>query len=421
MILWIKLRDNPVIPAFVPEILLSFPFFCLKIERMESSVQFTYTAAFLWMGVYQGLILSPVLWFRREGNELANKLLATLIFMFSLRILITIYQFSGSSIYPNFWTLNALPITLLYGPLYYLYLKSYIERGFRLRWPYWYHFFPGLLAFIFSWTVLLFFLPDDMEVFESMRRRELPGWILIFPILVILQTSFYIILGFRLLLKYYLYVKSEASSSEDQYFRWLAGLNLILLFPVFSVILTLVLLRRPILARIYPFPALGITLMLASLGIISMVRPSFLQGLPESLRVDEEEDLSPARYESSSLAEDSKVRYHRKLARRMKEEQPFLEQDLTLSELSRRLGINTKYLSQVINEVEGMNFMDYINSHRIERAKELLQHPSYEYHTVLAIAQEVGFKSKSAFYNAFKKFTGLTPAAWKKTEKRHQG
>ncbi len=66
----------------------------------------------------------------------------------------------------------------------------------------------------------------------------------------------------------------------------------------------------------------------------------------------------------------------------MKEEQPLLEQDLTLSELSRRLGINTKYLSQVINEVEGMNFMDDINSHRIERAKELLQHPSYEYHTL---------------------------------------
>ncbi len=92
MILWIKLGDNPIIPAFVPEILLSFPSFCPKIERMEIRVQFTCTAAFLWMGVYQGLILSPVLWFRREGNEAGYKLWATLIFMFSLRILNTIYQ-----------------------------------------------------------------------------------------------------------------------------------------------------------------------------------------------------------------------------------------------------------------------------------------------------------------------------------------
>ena len=70
----------------------------------------------------------------------------------------------------------------------------------------------------------------------------------------------------------------------------------------------------------------------------------------------------------------------------------------------------------MINVLELQNFLDFINQKRIKRAEEMLGGPTFSQYTILAIAHEVGFNSKSAFYTAFKKFTGHTPTTYRKAK-----
>lgn len=90
----------------------------------------------------------------------------------------------------------------------------------------------------------------------------------------------------------------------------------------------------------------------------------------------------------------------------------FLNSDLTLDELARKLNSNRTYISQLINDNFATNFSSYINEYRISEAKELFTNPLFKNLTIEAIAQKVGFNSKSSFNTAFKKVTGLTPSSF---------
>lgn len=79
--------------------------------------------------------------------------------------------------------------------------------------------------------------------------------------------------------------------------------------------------------------------------------------------------------------------------------------------LARHIGVSPNYVSQTLNDTVGDSFFDFVNSYRILDAQDLLRDTDQ---TVLAIAFEVGFNSRSSFYTAFKKVTGQTPTAFRK-------
>jgi AraC-like DNA-binding protein len=94
-------------------------------------------------------------------------------------------------------------------------------------------------------------------------------------------------------------------------------------------------------------------------------------------------------------------------------EHMYLEPELTIRKLARKIGTNEKYLSNVINKVHNQNFSVFINNYRIENAKKLLLDSNYENLTLEAIGSLSGFNSKSSFNSVFKKTTGLTPTEYK--------
>ena len=77
------------------------------------------------------------------------------------------------------------------------------------------------------------------------------------------------------------------------------------------------------------------------------------------------------------------------------------------------MSISSHHLSQILNERIRQNFFDFVNSYRIEEAKRKLVEPATKHYSILGIAEEVGFNSKSAFNNAFKKHTNMTPTEFK--------
>lgn len=90
----------------------------------------------------------------------------------------------------------------------------------------------------------------------------------------------------------------------------------------------------------------------------------------------------------------------------------FLQSDLTLAELARKLNTNTTYLSKVINDISNQNFCNYLNAYRINEACRLFSDPQCRNFTIEAIAFSVGFKSKSAFNAAFRKIKSITPSEY---------
>jgi AraC-like DNA-binding protein len=93
----------------------------------------------------------------------------------------------------------------------------------------------------------------------------------------------------------------------------------------------------------------------------------------------------------------------------MREDKPYLNEKITLAEVSKLLNVGPHQITQVINEKTNFNFNDFINCYRIEESKKLLISASHSNLTIDAIAQKAGFNSKSAFYRAFKKNSGITP------------
>ncbi|MEE9407156.1 MAG: AraC family transcriptional regulator [Polaribacter sp.] len=98
----------------------------------------------------------------------------------------------------------------------------------------------------------------------------------------------------------------------------------------------------------------------------------------------------------------------------IKNNKSYLNPNLTLAHLSDVFDLSEGYLSQLINTNTKVNFSTYINNLRVEKSKLLLTNPAYKNYTIIAIALESGFNSKSVFYNSFKKGTGVSPSQFKK-------
>ena len=123
---------------------------------------------------------------------------------------------------------------------------------------------------------------------------------------------------------------------------------------------------------------------------------------------------SAEKYRTSGLTPDVAKSKLNDLLRIMEEEKPYLDADLNLGRLAGNLGIHTNYLSRIINEYRNQSFNDFINQYRIHEAQTRLKDPASSALTILQIAYETGFYSKSVFNTAFKKFTGMTPSQFRR-------
>lgn len=129
-------------------------------------------------------------------------------------------------------------------------------------------------------------------------------------------------------------------------------------------------------------------------------------------------DLQPEakKYANSSLKNHQGLELWQKIQNVMQEEKPYRDPEYRLNELAESTGGSVHHVSQVINEQKGASFNDFINYFRVLEAQDLLTSDRAKEITILAISLEVGFNSKTAFYNAFKKHTGKTPREFKRDQ-----
>lgn len=117
-------------------------------------------------------------------------------------------------------------------------------------------------------------------------------------------------------------------------------------------------------------------------------------------------------YQNSGLSQTTAQSLFKRLTLHMQQDKPFLKDNLTLDVLATNLDVPAYQLSQAINQTAGTNFFLWVNTYRVRAVQERLTDPAYANYSILGIAYDCGFSSKSSFNKVFKEITGETPSAY---------
>jgi TolB-like protein/AraC-like DNA-binding protein len=142
--------------------------------------------------------------------------------------------------------------------------------------------------------------------------------------------------------------------------------------------------------------------------------PRFRELMQRILGQETDIDLSPRKYQQALFTPEELDQQRERLAQWMDTEQPFLDPNLTLRDLAAGLDLPPNHLSQLLNEGFGQNFAEFVNTYRLEHFKEQLADPANAHLTLLGLAFDSGFGSKTVFNTFFKKKMGMTPGKYAK-------
>lgn len=367
---------------------------------MQASLNLPAVLCFL--GVGQALLLALVLLTVQRGNRSANRILAALVVSISVSvsasILSNIHYFQ---IHSHLSRINH-PFDFMGGPLLFLYIKALTSRNFIFGKKTLLHFVPAV-------AVTIYLTPFYLQTWEF-KHASLPlaTWYYVRSALVITQFLVYLVLITLMLVKYSKRVKHQASPAEK------AVLFNVRFLVISFVGLWLLGILRYVLDLAYPDDMINTAWLLpiAVTGIIYALTFFSLRKSEGLIGIDQ---LPPEKkYERSTLTPERSQRYLGRLQHAMEPEKVYTDGDLTIQKLAAKLSIPVQHLSQVVNEQLNQNILDFINQHRVEEAKRRLLDPASKHLSILAIAEDVGFNSKSAFNAVFKKHTKTTPSEFRK-------
>ncbi len=169
----------------------------------------------------------------------------------------------------------------------------------------------------------------------------------------------------------------------------------------------------PLLDRLYT-PDLSTVFFIVVFGLFAIKQPVIFKAdnsLPETETTGTgiSKNSEKKKYEKSGLKEEDAEIFFQRIEDYMEEEKPYLDSDLTIVDLSEKLNIPKHYVTEIINKKNNTNFYMFVNYYRIEEAKKKLRDEEYKEHSIIRIAYDCGFNSKSTFNNVFKKKLGT---AW---------
>lgn len=363
---------------------------------------------FITVGISQALVLALLLCLKK-GRKTADLILAMeLTVMFIISILYN-YRNEIREVVA-FLPLHAYVLGYWGALLFYLYVKAVVQGELKWKWKRdSLHLLPfGLVILLLS----IYYYPlsrvEQLAQYELISTSQSPLWFeWIYYGLFLGVFPYYLYQTYLLLQKHEHYILTKFSYKEDIDLEWLNRFFWIELstwgaFMLFEVLGQhwLVLLGDWGLQLGFIFMMLGIMY----LGVYGLrEHPVFVQQQEEPLA---NTDLI------TDLAEEKVNNYLEPLLNYMLREKPFLAPKITIAELSHRTGIPVNHLSKTINEQLGLNFFDFINSYRVEEFKQLVSEAKHEHFTLLGLAFEAGFNSKSTFNAIFKKFTQQTPSEY---------
>jgi AraC-like DNA-binding protein len=270
------------------------------------------------------------------------------------------------------------------------------------------HLLPVILSAIY-FSITVYLQPADVkiDIYQSMMNPvEFKDYF--WGLSHIIVNIPYLIAAARILQKHKTRIQQTFSYMEKINLQWLQFL-IIGFITVFALNTVFDFMYIWHIYEGFGGPAMGViaTILIYTIGYKGLRQPEIFTS-----EVEPPKNSSETRNEVS-LEQIEKL--SAQIQKVMQREKPYLDPSLTIRDLANRANIPDYRLSQVINDYFEKNFFEFVNRYRIEEAKQRLQDPNYENFTILAIANDVGFNSKSSFNTAFKRFTQKTPSSYRKS------
>jgi AraC-like DNA-binding protein len=363
--------------------------------------------------IFQLLFTAFFLLTHKKAGRISNGLLGALFLAICLNLadnflLIKRFYFSYPSL--ALWSVWML---LLFGPLLYLYTQSVLFRDFSLSGRKWLHFLPFItLTLVTEIGWQLEPRPAKLSILDHIYIRNIPAYQYWDTGFIFLHFFVYIAFSLRLIRKFRQRLGDRFSDLQRLNISWLSSTLIFFTIAMIVAALNGFMGLTPLANYFYFVFTIILLILFVYINLVilkAMQRPALFAGMKE----EEEPAKGVRKYAGSVLTPEESKGLLDRLQHHMQTTKPYLEPELTLEELSARLSLRPKILSQVINENTGQNFFDFINRYRIGEAKRMLTDPTDKKITVQEVLYVVGFNSKSSFNTLFKKYTGVTPSEFK--------
>lgn len=371
-------------------------------------------------GALQGYFFAGILFFQQRGNLRANRWLSLIVLLVAYFLTVEVFRQSG--LYPRFpHTIGTgMPFWYLLGPLLYFYVKLLLNTEYRFSPRHSLHLLP------FAQHVYrarrFYMLPGETKIRLLQSASDVPaGFDIIYIILAGLLLSY---LGVCIRLLRRVQPVQEGRDNRQAGIAWLK--RLLIAFAIYIIFDTiaghLLIFFRQGLEMMTLTTMLVMSVFIQIVAFTAVRHPEKLFPPPQVLSPEALPPLmdngSPdaavprQKYQNSALTDEDAEYYLANLRNIMDQERPYLNSELKLADLAGMLDISIHHLSQLLNQKLGLNFYDFVNEYRIREIQRRLLDPAYKAYTILGVAFDAGFSSKTSFNRLFKKHTGFTPTEY---------
>lgn len=347
------------------------------------------------------------------GNKFDSKanIFFALFFIISLRQIISnliVYYFRWADFIFSEISLGGL--NLLIGPIIFHYVYALTEQKFPQKWIW--HYVPSLLFFFYGLSYL--FLPKatvDIYFQEILQGTHLP--VILLNLLILLHTIIYFT-AIKFALKKIVFDASNANFGQlmlkkkwsNDFVNYLIACNIIVIITYTCLLVGFAI--STIIAELVVIPM--VLLAIYSFIIFKNLKFNAIYGQVLTINnVGKEPKIT----KDSPAENPNMLELSIKLDEYFKNKKPFTNPALGLQKLAEELDVSPTLLSKTIHRQYDISFTDYVNRWRVNEAKELLVSEKNQHLKIEAIGEMAGFNSRSAFYSVFKKYTGMTPVAFK--------
>jgi len=351
---------------------------------------------------------------KKKHRNMPNLLFATLMVNLILYCSITLFKNLGwFDSYPFLFAIR-VPVEILFGPFLYLYFMLLAKRKVNFNLKFFRHLF-----ILFSSVLLLipFLIHYKTPLGQSVSMDRYFEYYQLFGTdIVSLQFLLYSLAVFFRLKKNKFIDLAKDHPIWSGHFKHIRLIAILLIFHGIVRLLEVNLAYHH--APFKEFFEIGNVVIYAA---VSLIFTYSLISNPVVLHYDSSNfNLSSRKKkEGSSFEKKDGLAYATKLNKHMEITKPYLNPDMSIQELAEQVKIPSRIISEVVNNFIGQNFNDYVNNYRVEEYKKLAEDTSKNHYTVLALGYEAGFKSKTTFNTAFKKFTGKTPSEYRREVTRN--
>lgn len=329
-----------------------------------------------------------------------------------LTILFIVLGFSFGIVYFSY-TLN-LPvlqlliwnISLLIAPIIYLYAYLLIKGNVQLENATIIYFIPYITSLVYLGYIFIYFPETEIDNLFNHRTKNVNYLFVLFTIIEFLIIPFYTFLILRLLKNHNKTIKLFFSSLKDHNLIWLKVLMIGILFMWFFI------------NFFYFSPYFSNENSLKygfGFSFIIIFYLGFFATKQKPIHNKELNQTENKKYSKSEIKKEEFNFFYNKLLDVLENKKPYLEPNISLFNLAKTVNISSHNLSQIINTKFKMNFFELMNTYRINEFKRKIKNGENKKLTLVSIAYDCGFNSKSTFNRVFKIITGKTPSSYLKT------